>query len=452
MLRTLVRIVAIVVVRFFHRQIAVRGRERVPGEGPVMVVSNHPNGLIDPMLIRIALRREVGFMAKATLFENPIGKLAMDAFAGLPVYRAKDGKDTSANERTFEAVRARFREGRWVVIFPEGHSHSEPTLQRMKTGAARICLSAENEADFDLGLRVLPIGLVYEDKERFRSRVAVRIGDPIDVADYRSVYLDDDWEAAKQLTDDIGASLARVVLEAETSEIWRGFLAVARWTSPDAMGDVAACEARARVLANAYQRLMTLDPQKAQRIAEEARHFVAMLDAIGVDNPYDLERPRPPTLSKLVRDAAWYAALVLPALAGWLLNAPPYYSIGPLARRVAGDDTDIVSTVKALAGMLLYPMTWVIEAAVVGLLTQWQWGIAALFAGPLTGIAAVHFFERASLRRDALVGTWLRWTRASVVDAVRTRRKQLAALVDDALSDVRSTTDSAHRAETPASR
>lgn len=434
MLRAVVRSICIAVVRFFHRQIGVRLLAPLPESGPVLVVANHPNGLIDPILIRIAVGREVGFMAKAPLFENPFGAIAMQAFAALPVYRAKDGNDTSANERTFEAVRERFAADRWVVIFPEGHSHSETTLQRLKTGAARLALSFERARDFRGGLQILPVGLVYEDKERFRSRVAVVAGDPIDVARWQSADTDDEWAAALDLTEQIAGALETVMLQADSEEVWRGFLAVARWTTPDAVADVAKCEARARQLSDRYRQLVVTAPDQADAIAQEARHFVRMLDSLGVDDPFSLHPIRPPSLDRMARNAAVLLLLAPPALVGSLLNIVPYLAIRPLAARVAGDELDIVSSVKALAGVLFYPLTWVIEALFVGAATRPALGVATLLAGPLCGMAAIHFFERVAIRRDAVVGQWLRFTRAHAVESVEAHRQKLALRIEQSLA------------------
>src|SRR6185503_11927889 len=66
-------------VRLFYRTIALSGRARVPARGPVLVVANHPNGLADPVVLRIALGEPLAFLAKSTFFVG-VARLAMDAF------------------------------------------------------------------------------------------------------------------------------------------------------------------------------------------------------------------------------------------------------------------------------------------------------------------------------------------------------------------------------------
>src|SRR3982750_907427 len=79
-----------IALRLFFRRIEVVGVERVPREGPLLFVLNHPNGLVDPALVFVSLPRRVSFLAKSTLFDNPIGAFVLRTFEILPVYRRID--------------------------------------------------------------------------------------------------------------------------------------------------------------------------------------------------------------------------------------------------------------------------------------------------------------------------------------------------------------------------
>ena len=157
-----VRALILGLVQLFYPRIEVTGRERLPMGGPVMFVLNHPNGLLDPLTVMVALRRPASFLAKSTFFANPVGKFLMDAFAALPVYRQRDegkaggpqGDAAARNERTFARCRALLKRGGAMALCPEGTTHSEPMLLPLRTGAARIALSAEAENDWKLGVQV----------------------------------------------------------------------------------------------------------------------------------------------------------------------------------------------------------------------------------------------------------------------------------------------------------
>ena len=77
------------VLRIFFRRVEISGAEKIPASRPVIFVLNHPNGLLDPLVLMAGLGRHVRFLAKSTFFGNPVGRWLMGAFGALPVYRQR---------------------------------------------------------------------------------------------------------------------------------------------------------------------------------------------------------------------------------------------------------------------------------------------------------------------------------------------------------------------------
>ncbi|MDQ3995919.1 MAG: lysophospholipid acyltransferase family protein [Gemmatimonadota bacterium] len=195
MLYRLLRFITGIALRWFYRDVSVRHAERVPhGAMPLLLVVNHPNALVDALLVGWALPRRLTITAKATLFENPALAWFLRVAGVVPLRRASDERrrrsaaagSTSEprpdrNVDAFRAILDRLEHGGAVLIFPEGKSHDEPALAPLRTGPARIALQAVREGRAR-SLAILPIGLVFERKEAPRSRVLVDIGEPLDVA------------------------------------------------------------------------------------------------------------------------------------------------------------------------------------------------------------------------------------------------------------------------------
>ena len=147
MLYRFLRAIAVIALRWYYAEIVVQGAERAPRTGPLLIVANHPNALIDPLLVGTTLSRRVLLTAKATLFENPALSALLHAVGVVPLRRAKDEGGSAQvmaerNAEAFRSVTAALRRGGTVLIFPEGISHDAPAIAPLRSGAARIALQA----------------------------------------------------------------------------------------------------------------------------------------------------------------------------------------------------------------------------------------------------------------------------------------------------------------------
>lgn len=228
MLYGALRLVAGTALRWYYREVALVGAERIPARAPALLVVNHPNALVDALVVGWLVPRRIRITAKAVLFENPVLGAFLRTMGVIPLRRMSDelkrrreaagieptGKGTAVpdparNAEAFAAILDALDGGAAVLIFPEGKSHDDPVLAPLRTGPARMALAAR-DAGRAPGLQIVPIGLVFESKDVVRSRVVAVVGESIDVARWKPP----ERSAPEALTAEIARRLAAVVLEA----------------------------------------------------------------------------------------------------------------------------------------------------------------------------------------------------------------------------------------------
>ena len=203
-----------------------------------MLVANHVNGLVDGLVLMATLPRYPRFLGKTTLYRIlPLAPF-LHLAGVVPVHRTKDaGSDPDAAERNdaaFRTCRALLASGGLVAVFPEGISHDE----RGAAAAHRRSPSRFGAAFDDgvPGIETVAVGLVYDDKARFRSRALVRIGEPEGIGSRRGEYERDPVGAVRSLTDDIGRQLAQVAPMYESRQQELAFRRVACVVADTAAG------------------------------------------------------------------------------------------------------------------------------------------------------------------------------------------------------------------------
>lgn len=424
-----------VVTRVFFRQVEVAGLEHVPSGGPVLFAGNHPNSLIDPILIITTCGRKVHFAAKDSLFKGRLLRVVLRGLGAVPIKRRDDhdGKPTTAsagaapgvdNDAAFEAMFAVLGEGGAIGIFPEGLSHDEAHLSRLKTGAARLGIGGA--ARTNQPISIVPCGLTFIHPKRFRSRVLVQYGPPIVIEPTRV----NTPEQVRVVTGEIENGMRRLTINAPDWDTVRALDVVRRLYQPQEISIEDRVELARRF--NTYYSSVAADPRVIE-VMRRVRTYQEKLDELGIT---DRELAR--DLSKLEVGARVLRHLFL--IAFWLpLTAPAAaFHLPPLifARFASPRLTprkDVIATTKLLIGMMLVLLAY---AATVSLL-WWRWGFAwALLAAvvlPTSGWATLRVLDRLRLVRR---GIGVLFRRLRFRREVRSLRRERDALATEVIATV----------------
>jgi hypothetical protein len=144
----------------------------------------------------------------------------------------------------------------------------------------------------------------------------------------------------------------------------------------------------------AYRVLQECAPERLRRLEVRMSRFEEELTQAGVD-PDDLSPPKSTldVFRHLVTRVLLFLVLIAPATLGFLMHYPAYRLGGYLATRFSKNDDDVVSTVKILSAMLLFPLTWLLAAALGYKVAGWTLALTAITIIPLTGYLAILLFE-----------------------------------------------------------
>lgn len=217
MYRFLKKVISFLLSQFFS-EINIRGAA-MREEGATLIVVNHPNLALDSLLIARSFKRDLWFIAKATLFANPMLHKFFTACHMLPVKRRQDNPDAPVdNQDTFSKVVDKLCSNQAVVIFPEGVSLGERKILPLKTGAARMAFEAEEHHSFKLGLKIQAAGITYSKLDAFKSRVTITFSEPISIQEYKAEYEKDAQNSVKLLTERIEKELRDVTVTVANEE------------------------------------------------------------------------------------------------------------------------------------------------------------------------------------------------------------------------------------------
>ena len=153
-------------------KISIEGRENIPDDTTVIYACNHRSNA-DPPLLGAWAKGKFAFMAKEELFKNKLFAWLIRSLGAFPVARGKG--DTGVIDTAVERLGSK----RSLMIFPEGTRSKDGKVGRGHTGAALI--SARS------GKAIVPAGICYGEKLKFRTPITLKFGTPIEPTEYCEV-------------------------------------------------------------------------------------------------------------------------------------------------------------------------------------------------------------------------------------------------------------------------
>jgi 1-acyl-sn-glycerol-3-phosphate acyltransferase len=405
-------------MRLYFREVERVGVPPGPDTRGRVIVSNHTNALIDPILVLTDAACEISPVAKSTLWSIPGLKWLLDRAGAVPIVRRKDtpDKDATANAAIFDKVAHHLATGGNILIFPEGTSHSEPRLAPLRTGAARMLLAAEQAAGVPPTFQAA--ALEFDARSDFRSRCLVLWGPVRRFADLAG----DTEERIRAATALMKEDLAELLVEGDTHDDRLRVARVAELLAND--GGERTLErwnGIGRQVELANQTLRTVDPDLVARVIDHVDRYYAELERLGlVDEQIALGTRVEPTTD----EPRWKRIALTPlAASGFVLYALPYFIPRWIAR---GKDEDAVSTIKLASALVVYPV--------------WMSGLVAgslvLLPPPLSFAAAAIAIASPFAALRWLDAWYTRGKRATPDDLARLARLRIAArtAIDEARS------------------
>ena len=437
---------------FLFRSVDVRHANRVPRRGPVLLCINHPNNLIDWLLVGAVVDRKVHYLATAALFRNPIVARFLKAVGAIPVYRRQDDPDKmDKNVGAFEACVTTLAAGGLIGIYPEGTTHAETRVQRIKTGAARIALDYESqrEARRRAGapaepLALIPTGLAFEARKSFGGRVRVSFGEAVALGPYLALYGQDPVKAVDELTSAIQWGMEAEVVHVErldNAALVREIEAIYRDRLIRELQEERGLSAGqidtvrlSRSIADAAAYFETHAPERIAELRDSIGHYRAMLAAYHVRDQAVRERIEPPPV-RLRLNRGWKAAVGLPIFAyGLITSGLPYLVPRWIARRAATKETNYATT-RLLASVLAVPLFWGVETWLVWRWAGMLWALAFFLSLPVSSILAYHYLRGLGrLRAQARLGV-VAFTRHQAATRLLAERRRLILLLERAKDD-----------------
>ncbi len=348
----------------FYRKLQVSGLEHVPLKGPVIFAVNHQNAFMDALVVASTTARNPWFITRASVFRSATARYWLNKLQMLPIYRFRDGHaEMKKNDQAFARLKNLLHQEQAVLVFPEGNHNRQWKLRPLQKGIARIAFDFESEAEFLAPLKIVPVGLQYENHLHSGSDLLVSYGQAVEVIDYQKEYKSNPAKAMHALMEELAKRMQSIIVHIESQEKY------------DA------------IYKSVTQR-NTLENDLKERLKKDQKYVEELLERDSIIEPDQRMIPNTCVLYKWI-----YSLLIIPHLLSlWVVRL--------MIKKTVRDD-HWTSSIK-IAGMLfIAPLLYLLQAcllAVAGI--SWVGLLFYFLLLPISGRLIILF--RARCRKHIL--------------------------------------------------
>lgn len=370
--------------------------------GPAILVSNHPNTLMDPFNAISRVPNRVYPLANSSIFKPPIVAAIFNQLA-IPIFRPgqDDTKLKVDNNQSFKRAFEHLTKGGIIYIAPEGGSYEGRRLNPIKTGTARIVLGAESENDFNLGVKIIPVGVNYDHPNHCGHRLYIEVGQPIFAKDWESDFLKNPKDASRKMTDEIKHQMQALLIHTEDDEQDQLLYRLQTILQNDQPLDIQKNYNRTQQLLKGLKSLKKTNKSTYQKLVDTTTNYRHVIKENGITD--DGIGARKKALFTPFSILGWplclygrinnFIALEIPR---WLVKKLDLY-IG------------YTSTVKILSGLFTFPIAYFLQYKLVQSITSQPIAWLYLLSLPTSAVFYSWYLRYSQPRLGAY--KWRKWAK-----------------------------------------
>ena len=344
---------------FFYKRIYVNGKANIPAGKPIIFAPNHQNALMDALAVIFTSGMQPVFLTRSDIFKNKLISRILTFFKLFPVYRIRDGANNlNKNDEIFDKSVEVLEYGKSMAIFPEAAHNNIRSVRKLKKGIPRVAFIAEIKNNYQLGVKVIPVGIYYSEYQNMKTDLLINYGVPIQVSDFYNLHKENEQKAMAALRDEMEKQIIKLTVNISRTEHYEFYENIRELADYSLMADSSVSNSAMRKL-EADQKAISMleniqdnDSSTFDKLNELTKRYFAGIKSIGIDDK-NLDTPANSFFHILARSILFILSVPF-HLTGLILNYIPYFFIERFVKNNIRD-TQFRSTFRFGINMVVFP-------------------------------------------------------------------------------------------------